>query len=101
MRETTCCFWGHNWLPHDKIASIFLKLDEEIEKLIQAGVCSFLSGGKMGFDRMAASLIADRKSRGYDVHLKMLLSAAEDGESRLEGEEIHHQLLLSKAGRAG
>ena len=97
MKEKTCCFIGHPWLPKDRMKAIVLRLDEEIENLIHDGVITFLSGGKMGFDKMATALIADRKSRGYDIRLVMALPYPGHDSSWPEGERIHHQLLISKA----
>jgi hypothetical protein len=51
MKEQTCCFTGHRKLPKAKIEQIVINLDHEIEKLIQKGVTTFISGGALGFDQ--------------------------------------------------
>lgn len=58
MKKFTCCFTGHRNLPAGKIVKI---LDREIENLIDKGVTHFISGGALGFDQIAASLIIYKK----------------------------------------
>ena len=57
MKNNTCSFAGHQKLPARKIKHIIKHLDDEIEKLIQQGVTNFISGGNLGFDQIAASLV--------------------------------------------
>ena len=71
--ERTCCFTGHRKLPAKKIDTIVFNLNKEIERLIKEGVTTFLSGGALGFDQIAASLIATKKEMGYNIRLVMAL----------------------------
>ncbi|MDR2933651.1 MAG: DUF1273 domain-containing protein, partial [Oscillospiraceae bacterium] len=48
---------------------IIKRLDSEIEKLISQGVTDFISGGAIGFDQMAASLIVAKKKMGRAIRL--------------------------------
>ena len=61
MKEKTCCFTGHRNLPLNKIEQITRNLDLAIENLINEGVSDFISGGAVGFDLIAASLIVAKK----------------------------------------
>ena len=69
MQENICCFTGHRYLPPEKIEQIVMNLDREIEKLIGDGVTNFISGGALGFDQMAASLILAKKEMGKQIRL--------------------------------
>ena len=69
----TCCFTGHRKLPSKKIDSIILKLNAEVERLINEGVTTFVSGGALGFDQIAAFLIASKKELGYNIRLVLAL----------------------------
>lgn len=40
------------------------RLDREVENLIGLGVTNFISGGALGFDQIAASLIVAKKEMG-------------------------------------
>jgi uncharacterized phage-like protein YoqJ len=48
-------------------------LNEEVETLIKTGVNTFISGGALGFDQMAGTLIAAKKEIGYKIHLVLAL----------------------------
>ena len=72
-KERTCCFTGHRQLPVHKTEYILRCLNEEIERLIGEGVTTFLSGGALGFDQMAATLIAMKKEMGYNIRLMLIL----------------------------
>lgn len=67
--KNTCCFTGHRRLPADKIEYIVKRLDNEIDILINQGVTEFISGGAVGFDLIAASLVAAKKEMGQDIKL--------------------------------
>lgn len=68
-KSKTCCFTGHLRLPKDKINHIIIRLNQEVDNLINQGVTNFISGGVLGFDQIAASVITAKKEMGYDVKL--------------------------------
>lgn len=63
-KAKTCCFTGHRRLPKDKIEQIVIRLNQEVDNLISQGVTDFISGGALGFDQIAASLIVAKKEMG-------------------------------------
>lgn len=65
----TCCFTGHRKLPQDKIEQILIRLNQEIDNLISQGVTDFISGGALGFDQLAASLVVAKKEMGNNIRL--------------------------------
>lgn len=68
-KEQTCCFTGHRELPKERIEHIVIYLNYEVENLISQGVTDFISGGALGFDQIAASLIIAKKEMGRKIHL--------------------------------
>ncbi len=70
---STCCFIGCQKLPQKMIRQILLRLNSEVEKLIENGVTTFISGGTPGFEQIAASLIAAKKEMGQDIRLNFVL----------------------------
>ena len=72
MKNHSCCFTGHRWLPKEKLGQILKRLDLEVENLINQGVAEFVSGGALGFDQIAASLIVTKKK----IHPKIRLILA-------------------------
>lgn len=96
MKDTTCCFTGHRKLPVNQIGRVVARLNNEIENLIRAGVTTFLSGGALGFDQMAAALIASKKKLGCTIRLELALPCRD--QDRLWPENVqnqYHHLLES------
>lgn len=96
MNKTTCCFTGHRLLPKKKIESICIKLNEEIDKLIALGVDTFISGGALGFDQIAGSLIASKKEMGVAIKLILALPCRDqDRQWQQKQKELYRYLFES------
>ncbi|MDL2273764.1 DUF1273 domain-containing protein [Oscillospiraceae bacterium OttesenSCG-928-G22] len=94
MKEKTCCFTGHRKLPKEKIEQIVVALDCEVERLIEQGVTNFISGGALGFDQIAASLIVAKKEMGRDVRLIFALPCRNQDERWNDRQkQLYHNLL--------
>jgi len=97
MNETTCCFTGHRKLPAKKIENIMLRLNAEIERLIQQGVTDFISGGALGFDQIAASLIIAKKETGGNIRLIFALPCRNQDEHWTSEQKRLYRSLLNEA----
>lgn len=64
MKENICCLTGHRKLAKYRIDGIIKRLNQEIDNLINKGVTDFISGGAIGFDLIAASLVIAKKEMG-------------------------------------
>lgn len=95
--EATCCFTGHRRLPANKLRSIVINLDREIEKLIADGVTDFLSGAALGFDQIAASLIIAKKEMGRPVRLTLVLPCRDQDSLWSEKQKELYKHLLDEA----
>lgn len=94
MKDKTCCFTGHRKLPIKKIDHIIKRLDHEIETLINQGVTTFLSGGAIGFDQIAASLIICKKELGANIRLVFILPCRNQDERwTMEQQQLYKNLL--------
>lgn len=71
--KNSCCFFGHRKISASEIQTVVANLDREIDTLIQKGVADFISGGALGFDQIAASLIVIKKEMGLNIRLKLAL----------------------------
>jgi len=71
MKSQTCCFTGHRTIDAKAFSHIQKCLENEIENLIQQGICCFCAGGALGFDTMAA--LAVLKLRPKFSHIRLLL----------------------------
>ncbi|MBR5155832.1 MAG: DUF1273 family protein [Clostridia bacterium] len=72
-RETTCCFTGHRFVPPESSSKLNKALQNAITELMEAGVSTFISGGALGFDTLAAQGVLDLKRSGADINLVMIL----------------------------
>ena len=69
-------------------------LDREINNLISQGVTDFVSGGALGFDQIAASLIIAKKEMGHDVRLVFALPCRNQDERwNADQKRLYHNLL--------
>jgi uncharacterized phage-like protein YoqJ len=92
--QQTCFFYGHQTLPSNKIENIIKCLNNEIDKLISQGVTHFISGGVLGFDLIATSLIATKKEMGQNIHLTFALSyQSHDKKWTRHQKKLLHSLL--------
>jgi len=110
--KTVCCFTGHRpkGLPAvnspDGIA-LSRQLYAAIYAAARQGVTTFLAGGAMGFDTLAAEAVLALKDEGFPVMLVLALPAenqakrwSEKDRERYErilarGDEIHYASLSS------
>lgn len=90
----TCCFIGHRKLPKERIAHIIERLDREVENLIDQGVTTFISGGALGFDQVATSLIIAKREMGREIRLIFALPYKNQEEPWIpEQRELYRNLL--------
>ena len=93
-KEKAACFAGHRALSQKKIEWIVKRLNEEVDRLIQQGVTTFVSGGAVGFDQIAASLIISKKQQGINVRLIFALPCLNQDEKWADRQKkLYHSLL--------
>ena len=75
QRYYSCCFTGHRILGTDeKRNRIYEILINEIERLVEErGVDTFICGGAMGFDTLAAKAVIYLKKKNPDIRLKLYI----------------------------
>jgi len=95
MKNNTCCFTGHRKLPSKKLNYIIKRLDAEIDNLMHQGVTNFISGGALGFDQIAASLIIAKKEMGANIRLIFALPCRDQDKNWTPNQKrLYHSLLL-------
>ena len=97
MKNQTCCFTGHRKLPKDKIEQIVIRLDREIDYLISQSVTDYISGGALGFDQIAASLIIAKKEMGRKIHLIFALPCKDQDRLWNAQQRKFYRALLSES----
>ena len=72
--EKSCCFTGHRRIPLQDGLWVRRRLREEIGRLAGEGVHTFLAGGAVGFDTMAAQeVLRVRGESRPDLRLVLVL----------------------------
>lgn len=95
-KETASCFTGHRLLPKDRVERILKRLDHEVENLIRQGITDFISGGALGFDQVAASLIVAKREMGADIRLIFALPCKnQDEQWNADQKRLYHNLLAA------
>ena len=72
-KEQVCCFTGHRDLSKEEYLELRPILQEKIEKLFLQGVDTFIAGGALGFDTMAATEVLNLQRRLYPS-MKLILA---------------------------
>jgi len=73
LRQETCCFTGHRYLPPHKIQEISIRTISAISSLVtEYGVRFFGVGGAIGFDTLAANLLFHLRETKFP-HIKVIL----------------------------
>ncbi len=72
MKEQTCCFSGHRILPEPLKMHISNILAVRILNLIDRGITTFICGGALGFDTLAALTVL--KVRIFYPQIRLILA---------------------------
>lgn len=95
IRENTCCFTGHRILPKAERQALCVRLREEISRMAKKGIDTFLAGGALGFDTLAAQTVLGL--RGEELpQLRLVLVLPCRDQERLWNErdqQLYHDLL--------
>ena len=95
IREKSCCFTGHRLIAGEELPALQERLREEIIRLAGEGIDTFLAGGALGFDTLAAQeVLSLRKTELPEIHLVLVLPCLGQ-ESRWDSESIqlYHSLI--------
>ena len=70
MKQSTCCFTGHRMIAKEDMAPLLERLTAAIRDLAEKGVTTFVAGGALGFDTLAAqAVLAQRETLGLTLKL--------------------------------
>lgn len=97
VKDVTCCFTGHRDMGEVEIKDLHKILSEKIAKLIKSGYRCFLSGGALGFDIEAASVVLHMKSLYPSIKLIMVLPCKNQAKSWQEKDVDRYNKIISQA----
>ncbi len=95
-KNKTCCFTGHRIIPSKAWFSLEEKTDETIRGLIERGFDTFISGGALGFDTMAAQCVLRLKIK-YDIKLIIAVPCREQCKGWNKNEKEVYENILNHA----
>lgn len=73
-KSKTCFFTGHRKIAQSKIEIVKAQLAENIEKMItEYDVNTFIDGGALGFDTIAAETVIEMREKYQNIKLVMYL----------------------------
>ena len=90
-----CCFTGHREIPKPDIKKLRDDIDFEIEKhYVLHGVKTFISGGAIGFDMLAAETVIEAKRRHPDIRLVFVLPCSDHAKNWRASEVAKMRVLM-------
>ena len=97
-RETSCCFTGHRRISPQDGLWLRRMLRQEILRMAQEGVRSFLAGGALGFDTMAAQEVLRMRAEYLpDLELVLVLPCVGQEEKWRQRDAAVYRALLRQA----
>lgn len=96
-KNTTCCFTGHRFVPDDEGPQIKARLKKCIEELAKDGVLTFISGGALGFDTLAALTVLELKQKNPQISLVMALPCRDQHQRWSERDKFTYEEILKVA----
>lgn len=72
-RENTCCFTGHRDIPFGQEQYLFSRVMDGINYLYSHKIDTFLTGGALGFDTLAARAILKCREAHTDIKLNVVI----------------------------
>ncbi len=96
-RKTTCCFTGHRNIPSGEIQKIKTALQNAIAEHISMGVETFISGGAVGFDTLAAQCVLAVRESNPHISLVMMLPCRDQCARWRQCDRLAYEELLKVA----
>ncbi len=95
--KKVCFFTGHRKINLSKIAEIKKNLRIEIENAINDGVTTFIAGGALGFDTLAAEQVISLKEKYSNIQLVLYLPCQDQDKNWSYGERLRFNTMCSNA----
>ncbi len=92
MKENTCCFTGHRIIRAEDKEKLQNDLAKAIADIINKGVTTFVCGGALGFDTLAAKTVLMYKKYNSSLRLILAVPCPEQAEkwNRKDKETYEH-----------
>lgn len=72
-RSSTCSFTGHRAIPDSMTKYLFKRVKDGVNYLYPQGIRTFLTGGAIGFDTLAAKAVIECRNVIKDIRLILVI----------------------------
>ena len=93
----TCCFTGHRVIAREELPALSQRLESVLRDLIRKGVTTFLAGGAVGFDTLAAETVLRLKEEFPQTVLILVLPCKGQDENWTQADRARYAALLTRA----
>ncbi len=97
MKNRSCCFTGHRFIPKGDMSALCRRLVESIEMLVAEGITEFYSGGAIGFDMLAAEAVLFLKDRYPQIRLHIIVPCENQDVKWSEENKIRYRKIKDSA----
>ena len=73
VRNSTCSFTGHRAIPDGMTNYLFKRVKDGVNYLYPHGIRTFLTGGAIGFDTLAAKAVIECRNIHQDIQLILVI----------------------------
>lgn len=96
-KNYTCCFTGHRKLAPETAVALRRKIKAAVLKLIEQGYSTFVTGGALGFDTIAAEVILELREKRPNIKLIVVAPYANQSLEWTEPQQITYQRICDAA----
>ncbi len=97
MRDRTCCFTGHRFIPGDILPELSGRLEATLHRLIRDGIRYFGAGGALGFDTLAAETVLSLRELYPQIRLILVLPCRDQASGWRHADIMRYENTLKKA----
>ncbi len=95
--EFACCFSGHRFVPGGYAVQLRKELALVVGELCEKGYVTFLSGGALGFDLMAAEVVLEMRRTFPGIRLVMALPCKDQHEKWSKADKFRYERIILAA----
>lgn len=97
IQNGVCCFTGHRNFEQSATPRQKLILQKLIQNMIAGGYTTFVTGGAIGFDTVAAELVLQKREEGQAVRLELVLPCADQDARWSPAQKQRYRKILKAA----
>lgn len=98
-KNNTCCFTGHRSIPPGAVPRLYSRLLECVDALARIGVCDFISGGAVGFDRLCERAVLETKKSHPHIRLTIVIPCEDQHRKWNVSDKREYEAMLKLADR--